>query len=81
MTPEQYGAAGDATYKTETGAAKLAALMALRNATQTKTLCTLAEGSGTVWNTTTPKANYIYWPLHGEAAFNLEGLEVLPKHR
>lgn len=75
VTPEQYGAAGDATYKTETGAAKLAALMALRNATQTKTLCTLAEGSGTVWNTTTPKANYIYCPFTVKQPLTLKGLK------
>lgn len=72
---------GDTTFKSGVGAAKLAELTALWNVTQTKTLRTLAEGSGTGWNTITPKGKLYLLPLHGEAAFNPEGLEVLPKHR
>lgn len=66
---------GDATYKTETGAAKLAELTALWNVTQTKTLRTLAEGSNTVWNTITPKANYIYCPFTVKKLLTLKGLK------
>lgn len=66
---------GDTTFKSSVGAAKLAALTALWNATQTKTLCTLAEGSGTVWNTTTPKANYIYCPFMVKQPLTLKGLK------
>ena len=66
---------GDTTFKSGVGAAKLAALTALWNVTQTKTLCTLAEGSGTVWNTTTPKANYIYCPFTVKQPLTLKGLK------
>ena len=66
---------GDTTFKTETGAAKLAALTALWSTVQTKTLRTLAEGIATVWNTTTPKANYIYCPFTVKQPLTLKGLK------
>ena len=66
---------GDTTFKSDTGAAKLAALTALWSTVQTKTLRTLAEGSNTVWNTTTPKANYIYCPFTVKQQLTLKGLK------
>ena len=74
---------GDATYKTETGAAKLAELTALWGgsaAPQEVTIRTSSYGEGDTsmaWSTTTPKTNYIPCPFSVKKALTLKKLRFL----
>ena len=74
---------GDATYKTETGAAKLAELKTLWGgsaAPQEVTIRTSSYGEGDTnmaWSTTTPKTNYIRCPFSVKKALTLKKLRFL----